>query len=177
MIYTDIPQYFGAIPEQYRFGKKVAKYVQTINSWPMGNSQQLVVVGHSLGGGIAQYVVGTCWAIWTGYCFNPATLGTGASAEIASPNEDASIFPNGNFTVIRNSNDIVSNAAGRLLGNIWVLESGGHSLGSMDLTRILTVLPAPSKEFSLNANTNLPISSPPLLPGFVNQQFADLDKP
>ena len=136
-------------------------------------------MGHSLGAGMAQYVVGMRNA-WHGYGFNPATLGTGTSAEIASKNHNA----NDRFVVIQNSNDFVSNAGGKLLGNIFVLESSlssnlvaGHTLGSMDLTRMLTVLPAPSKEFRLNANTNLPISSPPLLPGFVNQQFADLDKP
>jgi len=203
-IHTDIPQYFGAIPEQYRFSKKVAEYVEKINNWPRGDGQPLTVVGHSLGGGMAQYIVGTnraessfagTWmdndrrsstqsmnstrmsrqGTWWGFAFNPATLGTGTSAEVAFASR--SDTPMSRFTVIRNSNDIVSNAAGRLLGNIWVLESGGHSLGSMDLTRILTVLPAPSQKFSLDASANLTISSPPLLPGFVNQQFADLDKP
>jgi len=179
-IYTDIPQYFGAIPEQYQFSKKVAKYVETINF----TRQPLFVVGHSLGGGMAQYVVGTRseWP-WRGYGFNPATLGTGVSAEITSIRKNIPLHQR--FTVIQNSNDIVSNAGGRLIGSIWVLESSassylvaGHTLGSMDLTRILTVLPAPSNNiFSLNANINSTASSPPLLPGFVNQQFADLDKP
>jgi hypothetical protein len=130
---------------------------------------------------MAQYVVGTRWE-WLGYGFNPATLGTGVSAEITSIRKNIPLHQR--FTVIQNSNDIVSNAGGRLIGNIWVLEPSassylvaGHTLGSMDLTRILTVLPTPSNIFSLNANTNLPISSPPLLPGFVNQQFADVDKP
>ena len=174
-IQNDIPQYFGSIPDQYIFSKMVAKYVEQINS----TGQPLTVVGHSLGGGMAQYVVGARagWN-WKGFGFNPATLGAGGSMEVASVGRSTDLMAR--FTVIQNVIDPVSNAGGWLLGNRWVLESAGHTLGSMDLTRIQTVLPAPSKSFNLGTGdqSNTPtITSPPLLPGFVNQQFSDFINP
>ncbi len=182
---TDFIQFFGGIPEQYRFSLKVAEYVHQLAQ--ADKSSGGTVIGHSLGGGMAQYVVG-CSSFagpWDGYGFNPATLGWGVSAEIVSKRDDWQLAygsPVPRFTVIQNASDIVANAPGQLLGNIWMLESSGHKIASMDLSSIATVLPAPTKDVSLvfsadGAPSNATALSPPLLPGFVNQQFSNSINP
>jgi hypothetical protein len=172
-LYNDLPQYFGAIPPQYQFAIKVADYVGTVNS-RQGRNAPLLVTGHSLGGGMAQFVVGTSgsrnnrWN-WRGYGFNAATIGPGCAIAMRDGKYLDRFLQ---FTNVRNSHDPVSGASGLLLGDIWTLRETGavnllHTIGSMNIAALQSISPATHRDLDPRffEFSNHVATVPALLPG------------
>ena len=151
------------VSSQYSFALKVTKYVLNDGKLPLFNtislpvsqrflSDKYVVCGHSLGGGMANYVSGMLGI--RGYGFNSAALASGAQVVKAS----GVPFPDLYFTHVRSSLDPISIVtpklpSGELIGDQIIVGSNtyvrfvlDHLILNMNVEKIIDYIPPPSAE-------------------------------
>ena len=122
---TNAVQFFGGVPEQYTLA---AEILQSVVRNTENEGQQINVVGHSLGGGLAAYSTLECDDISrvTTTTFNsaglyPSNINTENRAEASR-----------HITNIRVDDDPVSGATGLLVGDTYVLDGNGIINNAID---------------------------------------------
>lgn len=142
--FTDITQAFGAIPLQYIEAAYITYFLQSKK--PSG--YRFIVTGHSLGGGIAQFIANLFGL--TAYTFNTAPLGLSASTV-------SKLFGSFSNPAILNvvlkikdyywfGNDLIANLPGLLFGRSVYIPVNGmdspidlYDLHSIDNTVVPTI--------------------------------------
>jgi len=85
---TDLGQYFGVLPRQYYEGVVTAlDVINIVKAYNKSNndSYSITLTGHSLGGGIAQFVAGALDQ--KAITFNPAPISNGVALTMAKVND------------------------------------------------------------------------------------------